>query len=30
MAEMKRVFWRDTEHWEALMDERAAMSGFAR
>jgi methylglutaconyl-CoA hydratase len=27
MAEMKRVFWRDTEHWEALMDERAAMSG---
>lgn len=27
MAEMKRVFWRDTEHWEALMDDRAAMSG---
>lgn len=27
MREIKRVFWRDTEHWEALMTERAAMSG---
>lgn len=27
MLEMKRVFWRDTEHWERTMDERAAMSG---
>jgi methylglutaconyl-CoA hydratase len=27
MAEMKRIFWRDTDHWEALMAERAAMSG---
>jgi methylglutaconyl-CoA hydratase len=27
MAEMKRVFWRGTEGWEALMAERAAMSG---
>jgi methylglutaconyl-CoA hydratase len=27
MAEMKRVFWRGAEGWEALMTERAAMSG---
>ncbi len=27
MAEMKTVFWRNTENWEALMDERAGMSG---
>lgn len=27
MAEMKRIFWRETEHWDALMAERAAMSG---
>ncbi len=27
MAEMKRIFWRGTEDWEALMAERAAMSG---
>ncbi len=27
MAEMKRVFWKDTEGWEVLMAERAAMSG---
>ncbi len=27
MAEMKRIFWRGTEGWEALMTERAAMSG---
>lgn len=27
MLEMKRVFWRNTEDWEAQMDARAAMSG---
>jgi methylglutaconyl-CoA hydratase len=27
MAEMKRVFWKDTDGWEALMAERAAVSG---
>lgn len=27
MAEMKRIFWRGTESWEAQMTERAAMSG---
>jgi methylglutaconyl-CoA hydratase len=27
MREMKRIFWRDTDHWESLMDERAGMSG---
>lgn len=27
MAEMKRMYWRNTEDWEALMRERAAMSG---
>ena len=27
MAEMKRLFWRGTEGWEALLAERAAMSG---
>src|SRR5690606_30213768 len=27
MAEMKKVFWRNTEEWEALMEERAGMSG---
>ncbi len=27
MAEMKRIFWRDTEDWESRMAERAAMSG---
>ncbi len=27
MREMKRVFWRDTDGWEAQMTERAAMSG---
>lgn len=27
MREMKRVFWRGTEEWEALMAERAGMSG---
>lgn len=27
MREMKRIFWRDTDDWEARMSERAAMSG---
>lgn len=27
MAEMKRVFWHDTDDWEARMAERAAISG---
>jgi methylglutaconyl-CoA hydratase len=27
MREMKKVFWRDTGDWDALMAERAAMSG---
>lgn len=27
MAEMKRVFWKGTEHWETLLYERAAISG---
>lgn len=27
MREMKRIFWRGTDDWEALMGERAAMSG---
>jgi methylglutaconyl-CoA hydratase len=27
MAEMKKVFWRNTDDWESLMAERAAMSG---
>jgi methylglutaconyl-CoA hydratase len=27
MAEMKKIFWAGTEHWERLMSERAAMSG---
>jgi methylglutaconyl-CoA hydratase len=27
MAELKRVFWRGTEAWEALLAERAALSG---
>ncbi|MEX2180549.1 MAG: enoyl-CoA hydratase/isomerase family protein [Gemmatimonadaceae bacterium] len=27
MAELKRVFWRGTEGWDALMADRAAMSG---
>jgi methylglutaconyl-CoA hydratase len=25
--QMKKVFWADTEHWEALLDKRAAISG---
>jgi len=27
MAELKKIFWAGTEHWERLLDERAAMSG---
>jgi methylglutaconyl-CoA hydratase len=27
MAEMKKIFWAGTEHWEERMRERAAMSG---
>jgi methylglutaconyl-CoA hydratase len=27
MAEMKRVFWEGTEHWEALLSSRARVSG---
>ncbi len=27
MAEMKKIFWAGTEHWEQRMAERAAMSG---
>jgi methylglutaconyl-CoA hydratase len=27
MAEMKKVFWHGTEHWDVLLKERAAISG---
>ena len=27
MAEMKKIFWKGTEHWDALLKERAAISG---
>jgi methylglutaconyl-CoA hydratase len=27
MRELKRVVWEGTEHWDALLEERAAMSG---
>ncbi len=27
LAELKRVFWQGTEHWETLLSERAAISG---
>jgi len=27
MAEMKRIFWQDTDHWDELLKERAAISG---
>ncbi|HEY4151128.1 MAG TPA: enoyl-CoA hydratase/isomerase family protein [Chitinophagaceae bacterium] len=27
MAEMKKIFWKGTEHWEQLLHERAAISG---
>jgi len=27
MAEMKKIFWKGTEHWDKLLIERAALSG---
>jgi enoyl-CoA hydratase/carnithine racemase len=27
MAEMKKIFWKGTEHWDKFLHERAAMSG---
>lgn len=27
LAEMKRIFWKGTEHWDELLKERAAISG---
>ena len=27
MAEMKKIFWKGTENWDILLDERAAISG---
>ena len=27
MAMLKKVFWEGTEHWDTLLEERAAMSG---
>jgi methylglutaconyl-CoA hydratase len=27
MAEMKKIFWKGTEHWDKLLLERAAISG---
>lgn len=27
MAEMKKIFWKGTEHWETLLPERAKISG---
>ena len=27
MAQLKRVFWAGTEQWDALLSERAGMSG---
>jgi methylglutaconyl-CoA hydratase len=27
MIEMKRIFWKDTDHWDQLLLERAAISG---
>lgn len=27
MAELKKIFWKGTEHWEALLHERARISG---
>lgn len=27
MREMKKIFWRDTDNWEKVMGERAALSG---
>ena len=27
MAEMKKIFWKGTEHWDSLLKERASISG---
>ena len=27
MAEMKKIFWKNTDHWDILLPERAAISG---
>ena len=27
MKELKKIFWKGTEHWDALLAERAAISG---
>ena len=27
MAEMKKIFWKGTEHWDHLLIERAKISG---
>jgi methylglutaconyl-CoA hydratase len=27
MKEMKKTFWKGTEHWDELLKERAAISG---
>jgi methylglutaconyl-CoA hydratase len=27
MTEMKKIFWKGTEHWDQLLVERAAISG---
>ena len=27
MADMKKMFWKGTEHWDQLLHERAAVSG---
>ena len=27
MAELKKIFWKGTEHWDALLEERASISG---
>jgi methylglutaconyl-CoA hydratase len=27
MAELKKVFWQGTEHWDELLAERAKVSG---
>ena len=27
MAEMKKIFWKGTEHWDELLKDRAAISG---
>jgi methylglutaconyl-CoA hydratase len=27
MSEMKKIFWKGTEHWDTFLIERAAISG---